>query len=102
MGATNYKTAFQQLTKNMRLLYVHAYQSWLWNTLVSERIQLFGTTVVVGDLVLNEARDDEVTADQQQPRVRVIESEGEAREHTIAQVRHGVSITCQSISPRSY
>jgi tRNA pseudouridine13 synthase len=86
MGATNYKTAFQQLTKNMRLLYVHAYQSWLWNTLVSERIQLFGTTVVVGDLVLNEARDDEVTADQQQPRVRVIESESEAREHTIEQV----------------
>lgn len=86
MGATNYKSAFQQLTKNMRLLYVHAYQSWVWNVLVSERLQLFGTAVVVGDLVLSEARDDDVSADQQQSRVRVIESEVEARDHTIENV----------------
>lgn len=91
MGANNYKSAFQQLTKNMRLLYVHAYQSWLWNTLVSERLQLFGSAVVVGDLVLNEARDDEVNADQSQPRVRLIESEHEAREHSIEQVRGATS-----------
>ncbi len=87
MGASNYKSAFEQLTKNMRLLYVHAYQSWLWNTLVSERLQLFGTAVVVGDLVLNESRDgDDVTADQQQSRVRVIGSEDEARAHSIEDV----------------
>jgi tRNA(Glu) U13 pseudouridine synthase TruD len=35
----------------MRTLYVHAYQSLVWNLMVSQRVQL-GFRCIVGDLVL--------------------------------------------------
>jgi tRNA pseudouridine13 synthase len=35
----------------MKTLYVHSLQSYLWNKIVSRRIQEFGIDVVVGDLV---------------------------------------------------
>lgn len=36
-------------------MYVHAYQSYIWNSAVSERIRLFGCSKAVpGDLVLSE------------------------------------------------
>lgn len=35
----------------MRLTYIHAYQSFLWNTVVSKRLAKFGLQPIVGDLV---------------------------------------------------
>lgn len=35
------------------MIYVHAYQSYVWNSLVSERVREFGADApVVGDLVM--------------------------------------------------
>lgn len=41
----------------MRLMYVHAYQSYVWNAIVSERIRTYGADKpIVGDLIFDEER----------------------------------------------
>lgn len=43
----------EQIPKNLRMMYVHAWQSYIWNVVASERVKLHGCTEpVVGDLVL--------------------------------------------------
>lgn len=42
-------------------MYVHAYQSYIWNLVVSERIKLSATSPLVGDLVYVNPTDDEAS-----------------------------------------
>lgn len=48
----NIVQAFGLIPRNNRLMYVHSYQSLVWNTMVSRRIEAFGLKAVDGDLVL--------------------------------------------------
>ena len=48
----DYLRAFSHLQRNTVLLYLHAYQSLIWNKVVSERIKRFGDQVLIGDTVL--------------------------------------------------
>lgn len=41
-----------QIPRNNRLMYIHSYQSVIWNTMVSRRIEAFGLKAVEGDLML--------------------------------------------------
>nr|GEU70304.1 multisubstrate pseudouridine synthase 7 [Tanacetum cinerariifolium] len=48
----NYLQALKSVPRTLRMMYVHSYQSYLWNHAASMRVQKYGTEqVVVGDLV---------------------------------------------------
>lgn len=48
----NYVQALKSIPRTLRMLYVHSYQSYLWNHAASKRVQKYGTEhVVLGDLV---------------------------------------------------
>lgn len=49
---------FLRLPRNVRHLYIHSFQSFLWNQVATYRIQKMGTVPVVGDLV-NENKDQD-------------------------------------------
>lgn len=52
-----------QLPRNSLLLYLHAYQSYIWNTVVSRRIREYGLKTLPGDLVIVQGTD-ESTSDE--------------------------------------
>jgi tRNA pseudouridine13 synthase len=86
----DYAGALQMVQRNMKLMYVHAYQSLVWNFAVGERWRLFGDKVVEGDLVMvNEHKEkagtaiiDDVDADGE----IVIQPAGDDRAHDIDDV----------------
>ncbi|SCU82641.1 LADA_0C06986g1_1 [Lachancea dasiensis] len=50
----DYYQAVNKIPRNLRTMYGHAYQSYVWNAIASKRIDLFGLKVVAGDLVLDD------------------------------------------------
>jgi tRNA pseudouridine13 synthase len=52
---SSWQQAVESLPKHSRTLYLHAYQSKLWNMMVSARLDRYGTEVVAGDLVIDES-----------------------------------------------
>uniref|UniRef100_A0A5F9CW18 Pseudouridine synthase 7 n=1 Tax=Oryctolagus cuniculus TaxID=9986 RepID=A0A5F9CW18_RABIT len=65
-GMKNIVSAFGIIPRNNRLMYIHSYQSYVWNNMVSKRIEDYGLKPVPGDLVLkgvSEAYREMLTAD---------------------------------------
>ncbi|XWS58324.1 hypothetical protein CRYUN_Cryun08bG0024100 [Craigia yunnanensis] len=66
----NYLQALKAIPRTLRMMYVHSYQSYLWNHAASMRVQKYGRNeVVLGDLVYCKGDDAE--------KVEVVPSEHE-------------------------
>ena len=61
----SYFNAIMGIPRNLRIMYGHAYQSYVWNCVASRRIQLYGLKAVPGDIVLIEklVEDDDGAED---------------------------------------
>lgn len=64
----SYFNAIMGIPRNLRIMYGHAYQSYVWNCVTSCRIKLFGLKVVPGDVVLitRSVEDDDGAEDVKQ------------------------------------
>lgn len=48
----DYMGALLSITKGMRQMYIHAYQSYIWNFVATHRWSKYGTRVIEGDLII--------------------------------------------------
>lgn len=60
-NARDFMGALLSITRGMRMMYIHAYQSYVWNHMASQRWSMYGPTVIEGDLVL--VKNDQSPAD---------------------------------------
>ncbi|KAJ1531250.1 hypothetical protein HK096_007383, partial [Nowakowskiella sp. JEL0078] len=60
-NGVNNVAGLNAIPRNLRLIYVHAYQSFVWNHMVSKRIKDYGLSVVVGDLIQIDKDLEEIT-----------------------------------------
>ena len=56
----DYYNAFASISKGTRFIYIHAYQSYVWNKAVSERLRRHGRKVLIGDLVTDKEEGNKI------------------------------------------
>ncbi|CAN8096657.1 unnamed protein product [Discula destructiva] len=89
-NSRDFAGAILKITRGMRNLYLHAYQSYVWNHAASHRWATYGSKVVPGDLVIvttdNTAPED-IEEDAKFQRARALsEEEAEGGQYTIFDV----------------
>mmetsp|Transcript_21847 Transcript_21847/g.32161 ORF Transcript_21847/g.32161 Transcript_21847/m.32161 type:complete len:298 (-) Transcript_21847:297-1190(-) len=57
-GKDNALMAIRCLQHGVRMFWINAYQSYVWNLAVTERIRRLGTEVAIGDLYVQNRKDD--------------------------------------------
>jgi len=73
---SDWQGALMCIPRNLRLMYVHAYQSLVWNVVSGKRWATYGDKVVEGDLVLVSEHKDKEKSAQSAPD-QTIDQDGE-------------------------
>lgn len=58
-SSNSYCDAIVKIPRNLRTMYVHAYQSYVWNAVATQRVKLYGLKLVPGDLVIADKESHE-------------------------------------------
>lgn len=58
--------AITHITRGLRSMYLHAYQSHVWNHAASQRYALHGSKVIKGDLIISDGEAQPVVAEKDQ------------------------------------
>jgi tRNA pseudouridine13 synthase len=67
--------SYRQIPRNLRLMYVHAYQSYVWNAIVSERIKTWGADrPIPGDLILEPGTAGRIEVDTEDGEAATMQS----------------------------
>lgn len=78
--------ALMHITRGLRMLYIHAYQSFVWNFAASKRWALYGDKIIAGDLVLVQADESPIT--QRGPVEDMSEEVNQEEEEFYQRARH--------------
>jgi tRNA pseudouridine13 synthase len=74
---SDWQGALMTIPRTLRLMYVHAYQSLVWNVVAGHRWSLHGDKVVAGDLVLVKEHLDKVNSAEAAIKPRDTDDNGE-------------------------
>ncbi|KAK4504876.1 hypothetical protein PRZ48_002839 [Zasmidium cellare] len=86
----DFQGALMSIQRQLRLMYVHAYQSFVWNTAAGKRWETFGDKVVEGDLVVvGEKEQQEGVANGNKPHAEEVDEDGEPIIHPTASAASG-------------
>src|SRR6266480_3470680 len=76
----DWQGAIMSVQRNLRLMYVHAYQSLVWNTVAGRRWESFGEKVIEGDLVIvDEDKDGDEAEELDELGEAIVRPKGEER-----------------------
>lgn len=86
----DFQGALMSIQRNLRLMYVHAYQSYIWNTAAGKRWETFGEKVIEGDLVvIGEKDQQEGIVNDTASKTEEVDEDGEPIIHPSAQGASG-------------
>ncbi|KAF8534085.1 pseudouridine synthase [Trichophaea hybrida] len=83
----DYLGAIQAIPRGLKTMYAHAYQSLIWNHVVSARLRISSTGVLPGDLIFAAAPQTEVEAEVDQHGELVISAGGAEEDDGIRRAR---------------
>lgn len=95
----DFQGALMSIQRNLRLMYVHAYQSYIWNTAAGKRWETFGEEVVEGDLVVvGEKEQNEGVVNGNATGAEEVDEDGEPIIHPSATAASGTEEAASAIA----